>query len=90
MNEPTADGKRLIDAWMGTEQEIDALKRNLSGAECRRSNAINALGKWMMPEDAKDGEVFCVWYGDSLISVTPRNNKMDFEIKIRKRGKSLV
>ncbi len=89
--EPTSEGKRLIDEWQAAVKELEARKRLINSLECHMHNARNALGKWLMPIDAKDGEQFCIWYGDSLITATAptRNHSSDYDVQIRSRGRAL-
>lgn len=87
MSKVIHEGEQLIKRWMGAVEAEKTAKRNLNSAECSVTNTRNALGKWLMPDDAKTGEKFSVWYGDSLIEVTVTN--ADPELRIRNRGKSL-
>lgn len=65
----TKDGESLVAAWESTAQRVRDLKADLNRAECEASNATTALGNWMVPKDAKEGEKFSVWHGDRLIEV---------------------
>lgn len=88
----TSEGKRLIERWQRAEAEVKAKKAQLNSAECERSNAKNTLAKWLIPPDARTGEIFCVWHGDSLISVDTgalHVGSNDPVITVRTRGKSL-
>ena len=87
--EPTKDGKDYIDRWTAAQEEVRRCKSSLNSAECEMSNSTNALGEWMMPNDAKNGEKFCVWYGDSMIQVVKQVNG-DYDITVRARGKALA
>ncbi len=88
MSKVTFVGEELITRWTQATQHVEDLKQSLIMAECAVANANNALGKWLMPCDAKIGEVFSVWHGDSLIEVTV--TERDPKLKIRSRGKSLI
>ena len=85
--EPTSDGKGFIDRWKDAQEELRRCKSALNSAECEVSNSTNALGKWMMPDDAATEEKICVWYGDSLIQVT-KTAQNDYAVTVRKRGKA--
>jgi len=85
MTDVTNEGEQLIKAWTRADDAVATAKRTLNSAECDASNARNALGKWLMPHDAKTGEKFSVWHLDSLIEVTVTNG--DPELRIRTRGK---
>lgn len=84
----TKQGKELIERWKSADVSLNHAKSNLNRAECELSNATNALGKWLSPDDAKEGEQFSVWYGDSLITSESKGN-MSYKITVRKRGRSL-
>lgn len=89
MSEITTDGKRLVDNWRAAQERLERSRREVNSAECELSNSASALSKWLMPKDAKPGEVFSVWYGDSLIQVTVSHDGRDPTLAIRERGRSL-
>lgn len=91
-NDVTLKGAELIKQWMGSVEMVARAKQQLNRAECDQANATTALGKWMTPDDWKPGEKFCLWYGDSLIEVSPveRSGNGTYEIIVRTRGKSLL
>jgi hypothetical protein len=86
MSNVTEEGKHLIERWEHAKTNAADLKRSLNKAECEESNSSHALGKWLMPHDAKLGEVFSVWHGDSLIEVTVTENGPT--LRVRSRGKT--
>ena len=88
MSDVTRDGEELIKRWMRAVELEETAKRSLNSAETEVLNSRNALSKWLLPDDAKTGEVIAVWYGDSLIEVTVTNG--DPKLRIRSRGKSLM
>lgn len=81
--------ERTTKCWSRAVSQLEAAKSAMIKAECELSNATNALGKWLMPDDAKEGEVFCVWHGDSLIQAENKGNSR-YAISVRKRGRSLT
>lgn len=87
-NQPTDEGKRHVDRWREAQTDLSTAKSRLSTAECELANATAALGKWMCPADAKVGEKFCVWYGDSLIEVE-LSVTGSYKVSARNRGRSL-
>lgn len=87
MSDVTKQGQELIKEWISdvntlktSEQKIDNLRNHVSDSR-------NALGEWLCPGDAKVGESFCVWHGDSLIQATKREG--GYMVVVRSRGKSL-
>jgi len=84
----THEGKELIDRWRNTQKYLREAQEKVKKAELEVDAARDALGKWLTPDDARNGETFCVWYGDSLI--TAAKNQNSYGVEIRKRGKSLL
>lgn len=82
MDEPTRRGM-MIDSWQRAIERVRSAERELLRAECALTNARNELGKWMMPDDAKEGEKIGVWHGASLICVEKLSGTR-FKITIRK------
>ena len=84
MGEPIKEGRDLIERWQHATEALARAKSQVNSAECELTNAINALGKWMLPPDAKKGEAFCIWWGDSMIQVVnnPQFGRGDFEMGI--------
>ena len=82
----TNEGLDLIRRWkLAAQQEAD-LKTRLNRAECELRNAEEALAKFLIPNDAKANENFCVWYGDSLIAA--KHNNGHKSVVLRTKGKS--
>lgn len=89
--DPTKEGADLIERWKNAQKNVTRAEGELSRERCALSNAVNALGKWMLPNDAKDGERYCIWYGDSLIQVSrEKTDGHDYKINARTRGRSLT
>lgn len=82
----TKDGEDCIKRWKFAAQEVADLRRRLNKAECELRNSETALAKWLLPEDAQANELFCVWYGDSLVSAVHKNG--NHSVRLRTRGKS--
>ena len=88
--EPVSEGKRLVEAWQEAERHFESLKMQLQTAEGHFHNARNALGKWLMPHDAARGEMFSIWYGNSLITAKmDLTSERNFSVSVRKRDKDL-
>lgn len=84
----TNEGKELIERWRAADKRVAALRVDLLKAQRELQTAEEKLAMWLLPTDAMEGEKFCVWYGDSLISAKELEN--GYEVAIRKRGKSLL
>lgn len=85
-NDVSREGAQLIETWQRAVKDLADAKQAEIRASCALSNAKNALGKWLTPHDAKVGEVFCVWQGDSLIAAENKGN-YDYNITVRTRGR---
>lgn len=83
----TSEGEAHIKRWKFATERVANLKRELSAAECELSNSETALAKWLLPDDAKAMENFCVWCGDSLI--TAGHNNGNHFVELRTRGPQL-
>lgn len=85
----TAEGDRLVKEWSLAQKRLERAKSELLSAECALVNTTNALGKWLMPPDAKQEEKFSVWYVDSLIQVEKLGNvtSNDYKVELRYRGR---
>ena len=91
MSDVTSVGKDKIQRWYRAAEQLVELDRQKNKACCEMSNAEQDLGKWLTPEDAKPGETFCVWFGDSLIqAVVGEQGRSSITVKVRKLGTSLV
>lgn len=87
---PNRDGADLIKDWLHAQERLRRAKSEVNSAECDVNNSMRALAKWMLPTDARAGEKFCVWFGDSLIQVeVMTEHNADPEVTIRTRGKSI-
>ena len=81
-----SDGKHLIESYLACEREVAHAKSRLNSAECDMANAKNALGKWLCPTSAVDGEKFCVWHCGHLIEAV-REDQNTYKITIRERAR---
>lgn len=89
------EGANYVEAWQRAKDRLARARDEVNRAECEVRNAEIALGRWLAPGDAKVGESFSVWYGDSLITgevvqpATTPGAGGEFKVTIRKRDKSL-
>lgn len=98
MDKPTADGERLISAWLAACEQVDRSRQQLYGRQSDMENAESALVAWMLPPaiEAKPGERIAIWAGDSLIQVEvgglesgdgPVRDRSPTRVTVRFRGK---
>ncbi len=85
-NEPVFEGKQRIERWQVAQESLRRAIDAVNRADCELLNATNDLGEWMCPSDAQTEEVFCIWWGDSLIQVK-KTGQNSYECKTRLRGK---
>jgi hypothetical protein len=71
----TNEGRRLISEWQEAVERERQLFRDHIGAVNHEREARQALGKWMIPADAKPGEKFGVWERDQ------NGNEVLFELE---------
>lgn len=89
MQDVTNKTKELIDRWQAATKRVAAQREILVKAERELQTAEENLAMWLLPEEAKEGEQFCVWYGDSLVSVKELPGDDGYEVTTRKRGRRL-
>lgn len=89
-NNLTQEGERLVKQWKHATDKLAHAKRELNKAECNFTNVKNALGDWLLPDDAEQDEKFCVWYADSLVAAyLPKTTggNVDPIVTLRSKGK---
>jgi hypothetical protein len=77
MAEPTREGKDLIKRWRAALQQVERLENQLEDAEDDLERCVIALGQWMSPADARQGEKISVWWGAKLIQVVKHEDTFD-------------
>jgi hypothetical protein len=91
MSETTAtnEGCKLINEWQEAVERERQLSRDHTDALNRERAARLALGKWMIPADAKAGEKFGIWErdrnGNEVMFELEHRTAGDSEIRIRRR-----
>lgn len=88
MQDVTSKGKELIEKWQAANKRVAQLRADIEKAARELQTAEEHLAMWLLPNDAREGEKFCVWYGDSLIGAAELEN--GYEVTVRTRGKSLM
>lgn len=82
-----ADTQKLIDRYNAAKERLRNADSAKNSAECELANATTALCKWLVPEDAKPEERFCVWNGDWLYEIVKSPRGMnDFTVAVTERG----
>ena len=84
MNNVTEKTHGLVQRWIHAKNRVNGLKREINSAECEQANAMNELGKWLIPEGQPEGEMFNIWFGSGIIQAKKVEGRNDYEISWRK------
>lgn len=78
--------EQSIRRWEHAKERVKNAKSELNSAECSLTNATNYLGRWLSPDDAKDGEQFSVWVEGKMLVIekTLSGELGDFKVEWRK------
>lgn len=87
--QPTKETLDLVKNWTHSLRDVKQCKAALNSAECSLLNAENALGKWLTPKDAAAGEVFMIWIGDGIVSIT-KTDENSFKCQWRQQPSACV
>ena len=82
--EASKEGKRLIDHWILTQNRRNEAAKDLERTEVDYRNATQQLGKFLVPEDTLEAEVFCTWWGNRMIAAYKIPTTSFYSVKIRK------
>ena len=74
---------QLLRTWESYVQNLQTAKREVLRIECAVINAANEFGKSLVPQDAKDGEKFCVWHDSRFFEIVVRDGGRSFAISVR-------
>jgi len=88
MSDLTSKGEELVKTWLAAKKRVELVRADLEKALRELQTSEERLAIWLLPDDAKCDEKYCVWYGDSLISAQEKED--NYEVSIRKRGKSIL
>ena len=68
-NEPTKEGADLIREMVRADERLQWARQQVEICICDLAKATNAVGKWLVPEDAKPSETFQIPYSDAFLQV---------------------
>jgi len=89
---PSARTEQVIRNWCREVERLKRTKSELTEARCAVNNAANNLGRMLVPSDANEGEVFCIWVNhdgtDRMLEIIV-NRRNDFDVHWRS-GHTLV
>jgi hypothetical protein len=68
--QPTRDTEAFIKEWIAAEEYAEKMRVEQTRANTELLNKTNELGRFLTPKDAKQDEVFNIWYGDGLLAVS--------------------
>ncbi len=84
MNNVTEKTHGMVQRWIAAKRRVRAAKSELNSAECEMTNAVNELGKWLVPENQPDGEFFNIWFGSGVIQARKLKGHIDHEVSWRR------
>jgi len=82
--EASKEGKRLIDQWILAQNRRNEAAKDLERADVDYRNATQQLGKFLVPKDTLETEVFCTWWGNRMIAAYKIPTTSFYSVKIRK------
>ena len=85
MNNVTEKTHGLVQRWIRAKNRVAGLKREISSAECEEANAMNELGKWLIPDDQPEGEMFNIWFGSGIVEAQKLKGSNDYKISWRRK-----
>lgn len=85
MSEKQTEIQANVDRWVKALYNVDHLKTRLRSAELELRSAMDALGESVMPPDASENEVVCVWVLD-LIDFESTHDDEAKALRVRKHG----
>jgi len=87
MNNVTEKTNGLVRDWMHKKKYLARLEAERCTAIEGLTRAETALGEWLVPDDAKGGEEFNLWFGSGILNAwkaTNAENEPVFHVKWRK------
>lgn len=82
-----------VKAWRHALQNVTIARKELERLIKVEQEAETALAKHILPEDHKDGESVCLWFGDSLINARASRcyttDPYNYSCGIQRYGESL-
>lgn len=95
VDRPSGHGQHLIKDWIRSQQCFQRAQSAAQRCKGELEESEARLAKWILPDDARNREVFAIWFGDSLISasrmscgVLGSNDK--YKVTVRQQGKSIL
>lgn len=73
--EPVRKIAEAINDWQKAKVRVEQTEKAAVVAKQDLMQAEQVLAEWLVPKDAKGGEKFCIWYGNSLIQVAVSKKK---------------
>ena len=83
MSDPETD--KLVSQWEASEKRVERVKSELNSAQHALSNAITAIVKHLIPDDAGEGERFSIWHYGRLLEVSYNRNSGACAIAVRRK-----
>lgn len=83
--------EQSIRSWERAKERVKNAESEINSARCDLANTTNDLGRWLSPDDVKDGEKFSVWVEGKMLVIEKISSGGlgDFKVEWRK-GKTKV
>lgn len=80
--------EKIFKEWEGAKRNLRDRETELMNAKSRLEKAVQKMGDFLVPEGARIGETFNIWYGSELICVTLDNKTHQnvYRIVVKKQG----
>lgn len=66
----TTETADKVKRWMAASKRVQMAERELTASRNELANAMNELGKFLVPDPCKDDESFNIWFGSGIIQAT--------------------
>lgn len=84
MNNVTEKTHGMVQRWIAAKKRVRNAKAELNSAECEMANANNELGKWLVPENQSEGEMFNLWFGSGILQAQKLKGRSDYDVTWRR------
>lgn len=87
---PTNKGLDLIRQWISAQERKQRAWSEHNSASCEVSNATSELVKWIVPKNAKLGDVFCIPVLSTFLQVRMIEKKSHSAGKDEETGREII
>jgi len=80
---PDEKTNRLVGKWQVNRTSFERSRRDLNASAAILKEATSNLGSWLVPDDAKTGEIFNIWISGNLLMIKVLVGKNNYDISYR-------